>query len=211
MIGKSADSNLRSGSLLLRDSRLRILGDKSPIRKVRGLESTTESNSEYVPSKTQHNSHNTEECISLRKIVERLIREGKLDQYIARPPQAPVLNGNRQINMINTISGGPTLACTSNRSVKQYVRVAHYPQVFGIKVNRHHKVLKVGWEPITFYEEEEEGILCPHDDPMIIRADITDYDVGRVLIDIGSSVNVIFAVAFRGMGISGCEYISQEV
>ncbi|XP_021815595.1 uncharacterized protein LOC110758113 [Prunus avium] len=33
----------------------------------------------------QHNSHNTEDCISLRKIVERLIREGKLDQYIARP------------------------------------------------------------------------------------------------------------------------------
>ncbi|CAL8089474.1 unnamed protein product [Prunus armeniaca] len=34
------------------------------------------------------NSHNTEDCISMRKIVERLIREGKLDQYIARPQQA---------------------------------------------------------------------------------------------------------------------------
>ncbi|CAL2257310.1 unnamed protein product [Prunus armeniaca] len=34
----------------------------------------------------QQNSHNTEDCISLRKIVERLIWEGKLDQYIARPP-----------------------------------------------------------------------------------------------------------------------------
>ncbi|CAL2239331.1 unnamed protein product [Prunus armeniaca] len=33
----------------------------------------------------QHNSYYTEEYISLRKIVERLIREGKLDQYIARP------------------------------------------------------------------------------------------------------------------------------
>ncbi|CAL8150708.1 unnamed protein product [Prunus armeniaca] len=55
---------------------------------------------------------------------------------------------------------------------------------------------------ITFCEEEEEGIIYPHDDPMIIRAEITDYDVGRVLIDTGSSVNVIFADAFRGLGIA---------
>ncbi|CAL2257085.1 unnamed protein product [Prunus armeniaca] len=42
----------------------------------------------------QHNSHNIWECISTRKIVERLIQDGKLDQYIARPLQAPVLNTN---------------------------------------------------------------------------------------------------------------------
>ncbi|CAL8998086.1 unnamed protein product, partial [Prunus brigantina] len=150
----------------------------------------------------QQNSHNTEDCISLRKIVERLIREGKLDQYIARPQQAPAPNANRQINMISTISGGPTLAGPSNRSVKQYVRAAHYPQVFGIESDRHRKFAKVGWEPITFSEEEEEGIIYPHDDPMIIRAEIADYDVGRVLIDTGSSVNVIFTDAFRGLGIA---------
>ncbi|CAL8088579.1 unnamed protein product [Prunus armeniaca] len=62
----------------------------------------------------QHNSHNTEDCISLRKIVERLIWDGKLDQYIARPQQAPVPNANRQINMISTISRGPTLVGSSN-------------------------------------------------------------------------------------------------
>ncbi|CAL9000916.1 unnamed protein product [Prunus brigantina] len=147
-------------------------------------------------------SHNTEDCISLRKIVECLIREGKLDQYIAKPQQAPAPNANRQINMISTISGGPTLAGPSNRSMKQYVRAAHYPQVFGTESDRHRKFAKVGWEPITFSEEEEEGIIYPHDDPMIIRAEIADYDVGRVLIDTGSSVNVIFADAFRGLGVA---------
>ncbi|CAL2257122.1 unnamed protein product [Prunus armeniaca] len=106
--------------------------------------------------------------------------------------------------MINTISGGPTLAGPSNRSVKQYVRAAHCPQVFGIEDDRCRKVPKVRWEPITFCEEEEEeeGIIYPHDDPMIIRAEIADYDVGRVLIDTGSSVNVIFADAFKGLGIA---------
>ncbi|CAL2238120.1 unnamed protein product [Prunus armeniaca] len=104
--------------------------------------------------------------------------------------------------MISTISGGPTLVGPSNRSVKQYVRAAHYPQVFGIEADRHRKVPKVGWEPITFCEEEEEWIIYPHDDPMIIRAEIANYDVGRVLIDTGSSINVIFADAFRGLGIA---------
>ena len=150
----------------------------------------------------QHNSHNTEDCISLRKIVERLIREGKLDQYIARPPTAPVPNPPRQINMISTISGGPTVAGTSHRSMKQYVRAAQFPQVLGIEMNRFQETPKVRWEPITFCQEEEEGILYPHDDPMIIRAEIADYDVGRVLIDTGSSVSVIFAEAFREMGIN---------
>ncbi|CAL8112758.1 unnamed protein product [Prunus armeniaca] len=150
----------------------------------------------------QQNSHNTEDCISLRKIVERLIQEGKLDQYIARPQQAPAPNANRQINMISIISGGPTLAETSNRSIKQYVRATHYPQFFGIEDDRCRKVPKVRWEPITFCEEEEEGIIYPHNDPMIIQAEIADYDVGRVLIDIGSSVNVIFADAFKGLGIA---------
>ncbi|CAL8077349.1 unnamed protein product [Prunus armeniaca] len=97
------------------------------------------------------------------------------------------------------ISGGPTLAGPSNRSMKQCVHAAHYPQVFGIEADRHRKV---GWEPITFCEEEEKGIIYPHDDSMIIQAEIADYDAGRVLIDTGSSVNVIFADAFRGLGIA---------
>ncbi|KAI5351751.1 hypothetical protein L3X38_004642 [Prunus dulcis] len=104
--------------------------------------------------------------------------------------------------MISTISSGPTVAGMSNRSMKQYVRVAQFPQVFGIEVNRHQEVPKVHWEPITFCEEEEEGVLYPYGDPMIIRAEIADYDVGRVLIDTGSSVSVIFAEAFREMGIN---------
>ncbi|CAL2265252.1 unnamed protein product [Prunus armeniaca] len=37
---------------------------------------------------------------------------------------------------------------------------------------------------------------------MIIRAEIANYDIERVLIDTGSSINVIFSDAFRGLGIA---------
>ncbi|CAL2277644.1 unnamed protein product [Prunus armeniaca] len=110
--------------------------------------------------------------------------------------------------MISTISRSPTLAGPSNRLVKQYVRAVHYSQVFGIETSRHRKFSNVGWEPITF-REEEEGIIYPHDDLMIIRAEIADCDVERVLIDTGSLVNVIFADAFRGMRIADSQVNRQ--
>ncbi|CAL8991628.1 unnamed protein product [Prunus brigantina] len=72
------------------------------------------------------------------------------------------------------------------------------------------KIRRLGWEPITFFEEEEKGIISPHSDPMIIRADISDFDVGRILIDTGSSVNVLFADAFNGLGI-GHQSLNKEI
>ncbi|CAL9017536.1 unnamed protein product [Prunus brigantina] len=61
-----------------------------------------------------------ESCIALRNIIEGLIREGKLDKYVHNLP--PLSNPHKQqINMISTISGGPTLAGTSNNSIKHYV------------------------------------------------------------------------------------------
>ncbi|XP_020410468.1 uncharacterized protein LOC109946586 [Prunus persica] len=41
----------------IRDSRMKILGDKSPIRKVRGLDPTESSESEYIPTKTHTSTY----------------------------------------------------------------------------------------------------------------------------------------------------------
>ncbi|CAL9010603.1 unnamed protein product [Prunus brigantina] len=44
----------------LRDSRLNTLGDKSPIRKVQGLDTEVESDDEYVPSKDIESNYRSE-------------------------------------------------------------------------------------------------------------------------------------------------------
>ncbi|CAL2247843.1 unnamed protein product [Prunus armeniaca] len=99
--------------------------------------------------------------------------------------------------MISTISGGPTMVGTSNNSIKHYVRSTYAHQVFSTEQGRLPKTQKTGWAFITFCEEEERGVILPHDDPIIIRADISNFDVGRILVDTGSSVSLMFADAFN--------------
>ncbi|CAL9000871.1 unnamed protein product, partial [Prunus brigantina] len=108
------------------------------------------------------------------------------------------------------ISGGTPIADSSHRSTKSYIRAVRHPQIFSLTEERNSKIRRLGWEPITFSGEEEKGIIFPHSDPMIIRADISDFDVGRILIDTGSSVNVLFADAFNGLGI-GHQSLNKEI
>ena len=54
---------------------------------------------------------------------------------------------------------------------------------------------------ITFSDADLEGYQHPHDDPLVIRAVMANKIVHMVLIDNGSSVDIIFAPAFDKMGI----------
>ena len=54
---------------------------------------------------------------------------------------------------------------------------------------------------IKFSDVDLEGSKQPHDDPMVIRAVVANKTVHGVLIDNGSSINIIFASAFDKMGI----------
>ena len=54
---------------------------------------------------------------------------------------------------------------------------------------------------ITFFDSDLEGCQHPHDDPLVVRAIVANTTVHRVLIDNGSSADIIFASAFDKMGI----------
>ena len=54
---------------------------------------------------------------------------------------------------------------------------------------------------ITFSDFDQEGFQHPYDDPLVIRAVVANKTIHRVLIDNGSSVDIIFASAFDKMGI----------
>ena len=61
---------------------------------------------------------------------------------------------------------------------------------------------------ITFSDSNLEGCQHPHDDPLVIRAIVVNKTIHRVLVDNGSSADIIFASAFDKMDI-GREKLEQ--
>ena len=54
---------------------------------------------------------------------------------------------------------------------------------------------------ITFSDSDLEGFQHPHDDPLVIRVVVANKTIHRVLVENGSSADIIFASAFDKMGI----------
>ena len=54
---------------------------------------------------------------------------------------------------------------------------------------------------ITLFDSDLEGCQHPHDDPIVVRVIVANTTVHRVLINNGSSADIIFASAFDKMGI----------
>ena len=54
---------------------------------------------------------------------------------------------------------------------------------------------------LTFSNSYLEGCQHPHDDPLVIRAVVANKTIHQVLVDNGSSVDIIFTTAFNKMGI----------
>ena len=54
---------------------------------------------------------------------------------------------------------------------------------------------------ITFSDSDLEGCQHPHDDPLVVRAIVANKTVHRVLVDNGSSADIIFVSALDKMGI----------
>ena len=54
-------------------------------------------------------------------------------------------------------------------------------------------------QPITFTDEDAERIHHPHDDAIVITLLIVDYITRRVLVDNGSSADILYYPAFQQM------------
>ncbi len=60
-------------------------------------------------------------------------------------------------------------------------------------------------EAISFSDEDLEGVETPHDDVVVISMIVNKFDVKRVLVDNGSSANVLYYHAYQKMGSTGSQ------
>ena len=54
---------------------------------------------------------------------------------------------------------------------------------------------------ITFNNGDLEGLHLPHDDALVVSAIIANFNVQRILVDNGSSADILFISAFEKMKI----------
>ncbi|XP_075475735.1 uncharacterized protein LOC142510596 [Primulina tabacum] len=59
---------------------------------------------------------------------------------------------------------------------------------------------------ISFGPEELKGIVAPHNDALLVTLIVANYDVARIFVDTGSSVNILFKRTLDQMKVEGFEF-----
>ena len=92
---------------------------------------------------------------------------------------------------------GGNLTGQSSRSKKTYLKVVQNIQLSG----QSPKTRTLDEQAITFTDEDASRIHHPHDDAIVITLFIADYSTRRVLIDNGSSADILYYPAFQQMNL----------
>nr|CAN80571.1 hypothetical protein VITISV_004508 [Vitis vinifera] len=156
--------------------------------------------------------HTTETCRAFQYLVERLIKVRHLKQYLRsdnegrdasqhhnpRAPRAPATPKA----VINYINGGPSdEEYNSRRKRQKLLRVA--------SIREHINSIRPGLTgggprpidgTIIFPPVDPTRTLQPHRDALILSLEIGDFDVRRILVDPGSSTNLVQASVVGHMG-----------
>ncbi|XP_034708977.1 uncharacterized protein LOC117932040 [Vitis riparia] len=173
------------------------------------------------PSKRDHSKkcayhkehgHTTETCRSLHYLVEKLIRAGHLKQYLHSDARGRDASRNHNSGtprvptalkaIINYINGGPLdEEYDSKRKRQRLLRAASVCE----RVNSIGPgIIGEGPHPINgtiiFPPVDPTRILQPHRDALILSLEMGDFDVRRILIDPGSSTDLVQASVISHMG-----------
>ncbi|XP_010681896.2 uncharacterized protein LOC104896800 [Beta vulgaris subsp. vulgaris] len=147
----------------------------------------------------------TEDCKDLKDGIEDLIRRGYFTQYQARvdrkSPSREDENGNRRpvkdrINEIHVITGGPTRGESIHGAKASSKEVRHQ-----VNYNNTGKWPAPPAMPsMDFTSEDTRGIVYPNDDPLVVSLQISTAMVHRVLVDGGTSANILYKETFEKLG-----------
>ena len=161
--------------------------------------------------------HRTDDCIQLKREIEYLIRCGYLRRFISPenqpqnqaqnqalaqqpppPPHQTTTQHQQPLGEIHVISGGFAGGGESSSAWKAHLRNIRSAEIGEIQAVSKLPRLDTS---ITFSDSDLEGCQHPHDDPLVVRAIVANKTVHRVLVDNGSSTDIIFTSAFDKIGI----------
>ena len=164
-------------------------------------------NTKYCEFHRGH-GYRTDDCIQLRKEIEYLIRRGHLNRYVASegqkrvqqplPRQPTPVQHQPPLGEIHVISKVFAGGGESSSARKAHLRSIRSGETLELQTVSKLPRLDT---TITFSDFDMEGCQHPHDDPLVIKAIVANKTIHKVLVDNGSSADIIFASAFDKMGI----------
>ncbi|GKV27692.1 hypothetical protein SLEP1_g36830 [Rubroshorea leprosula] len=142
----------------------------------------------------QDHGHTTEECKKQGQAQgSRAPNSRDGVGYQQAPPPLPPPS-----RVIHMITGGPEAGGTSSKQQKLYVReVKHH------NTAQKRKIDEEDWknQSVTFTSADFEGVVMPHNDPLVTSVIINNCEVQRALIDTGSAPDIMYYHCFESLGL----------
>lgn len=96
------------------------------------------------------------------------------------------------------IVGGTVATGSSKKARKTYLRMVQNLQLTGSVP----KIARKESSIIEFSEDDTRRLHHPHDDALVVNIRVGDYNVHQMLVDNGSSADILYYPAFQQMGIN---------
>jgi hypothetical protein len=188
---------------------LKDLGDK--VRWPRKSEKTGKKDSNKWCDFHDDYGHLTPDCVSLRREIKILHDKGYLKSILPTVnateedlPEPPPMTYKR----INVISGGSEICGLTHSAARKYARGAGNAE--GLEVLPIRATAK-DLPTISFGEEDAPGGQDPHHDALVISLSLANCEVGRILVDNGSSANLIMLSTLQDMGYRECDILKKSI
>ena len=167
----------------------------------------------------QEHGHTTETCRSLQYLVEKLIKAGHLKQYLRSDTEGKVTSQHHNPGaprapaapkvVINYINRGPSDEEYDSKQTRQ--KLLHAASIRERINSIWPGLTGRGPHPIDgtiiFPPVDPTRTLQPHRDALILSLEVGDFDVRRILVDPGSSADLVQAsvVSHMGHNLAGLE------
>nr|XP_023874919.1 uncharacterized protein LOC111987432 [Quercus suber] len=151
----------------------------------------------------QEQGRTTKDCRTSWSHLEQLVKGGKLQHLLYSPngqgdqPRSRI-RGNASsrppIVTINVIFAAPRSTSSQLSRVMSVARIPAEDTSFGPK--------RAGVEirpTLSFSNEDKVGTIQLHDDALVVTLRIGEYDVRRVMVDQGSSVEIMYPDLYKGL------------
>ena len=144
--------------------------------------------------------HDTDKCFDLKQLIENLIRQGNLRNFLGRDHKDEKLKAKVEepsrppLGEIRVIIGR-TSTGQSSKLRKTYLKVVQNVQLSKWSP----RTRTMDKQAITFMDKDAKRVHHPHDDAIIITLLITNYTTRKMLVDNGSSIDILYYPVFQQM------------